>query len=93
MSTVVLPICLSIIGETGMLPSVFDPPGFTMVLFVTDIGMVVVVASVCVICLVCLPCYNVSGLTDWTCCPCRGTINSVGCPFPSTQISPRSSVW
>ena len=54
MSTVVLPICLSIIWETGMLPSVFGPPEFTMVLFVADIGMIGVVASVCVICLVCL---------------------------------------
>ena len=47
-----------------MLPSVFGPPEFTMVLFVNDIGMVGGVASLCVICLVCLPCHNVSGLTD-----------------------------
>ena len=76
----VVPICLSIIGETGMLPSVFGPPEFTMVLFVADIGMVGVVALVCVICLDYLSCHNVSGLTDWTCWPCRGTVNLMGCP-------------
>ena len=46
-----------------MLTGVFGPPGFNMVLFVADKGMVGVVASVCVICLICLPCHNVSGLT------------------------------
>ena len=75
-----------------MLPSVFGPPGFTMVLFVVDLGMVGVVASVCALCLVCLPCHSVSQLTDWMCWPFRGTVNSLGCPFPSTQISPMLSV-